>query len=510
MAFVLSLIALLIAFAGGAGAVMLMAPSRVKESLCGFAGASLLLGAGIVSVTSFCLGLLIQGALLRWTVTLLCGMLLIAGIRASHGAWRIGRPKWNAGQFALAILVVSQICFVTWLSLYKYGLGWDGMFNWEAKAHIAFRYHGAIPLSFYSSGYEVSHVSYPLFLPLLQVWMYEWLGRIDQSMIKLIGPYLFLGAVLLLIGTSTRQGGGRWVAVIAIVLFGATPALMLGEGSVSTAYADFPLAVIWLCALVHSIEYWRTGSLAAARLTGMSAMLLPFVKNDGTIGLLCTTIAVMPKAIQDRNWKAVAWMLAPGFGLLLAWHGLQKLGHFTGGDLLPITPANLLLHLNRAGGLLHLALEELTTRDRWGLLWPAAIAAAAVLGVRRQLAEWYPLAVNALLPLVLYPAVFFFSAWQPFEVHVQSALPRLFVHNAPAAILLVAVACGSLLEFGTAQELSPARLQVILNRAAKTLRPTGITVEHLRDLYQNIVVAKAAQSCNEKTSRIAKPRPKRR
>jgi hypothetical protein len=50
----LSLVALLIASIGGAGMVLLLAPSRWKESAYGFAGAALILGAGIISLLSFC------------------------------------------------------------------------------------------------------------------------------------------------------------------------------------------------------------------------------------------------------------------------------------------------------------------------------------------------------------------------------------------------------------------------------------------------------------------------
>ena len=72
MEFFLSLIALLIAFAGGAGTVLLLAPSRWRESPCGFVGAAMVVGAGIISFCSFCFGFVIQGVLLRWIVTLAC------------------------------------------------------------------------------------------------------------------------------------------------------------------------------------------------------------------------------------------------------------------------------------------------------------------------------------------------------------------------------------------------------------------------------------------------------
>jgi hypothetical protein len=464
MEFFLSLIALLISFIGGAGAVLLLAPSRWRESPCGFAGAALVVGAGIISLLSFCLGFVVQGGFLRWIVTAACVTLFVLGrARYAKQSFKAERPAVNAVQVLLGVLVTGQLWFVTWLSLYKSGLGWDGLFNWEAKALIAFRHNGAIPLQFYTSGYEITHVAYPVYLPLLQTWIYEWLGHVDQSMIKLIGPYLYLAAVLLLISSAKRDTNSLWAATFAVLLFGLVPAFILGDGSASSGYADFPLAVVWLCALVHSIEYWRTGALWAARLTGVSAMFLPFVKNDGLIALLCIALAVVPKAAWKRNWKAAAWMLMPGFGLLFGWRVFTKVTHLVQGDLLPFTLANLLAHLNRTGELVRLTNQEVLRWEHWGILWPATLAAGAFVVTRKRMFTWYPLVVNALLPLVLYPCVFFFSMWVPFETHVRVALPRLFIHNAPAAILLVAVACGTLLGFetgdGGAQNAVEARVQ---------------------------------------------------
>jgi hypothetical protein len=61
MEFFLSLTALLIAFAAGTGMVLLLAPSRWRESSCGFAGTALVVGAGTVSLKLFCLGFIVQG-----------------------------------------------------------------------------------------------------------------------------------------------------------------------------------------------------------------------------------------------------------------------------------------------------------------------------------------------------------------------------------------------------------------------------------------------------------------
>src|SRR5579862_5862198 len=190
MAILLSLIAFLIAFAAGAGAVALLCRGKTEDRFVELAGTALLLGAGIVSLLSFCLGFFIQGSLLRFAVTAVCLAFPLAAW-VKHGPPPLpGITSRALGpQMLLAIAVILQLAVISWLSLYRFGLGWDGLFVWEAKAQIAFANHGALPLSFYTSGYEIGHVAYPVFLPVFQVWIYEWLGHIDQIAVKLIGPY---------------------------------------------------------------------------------------------------------------------------------------------------------------------------------------------------------------------------------------------------------------------------------------------------------------------------------
>jgi hypothetical protein len=160
-------------------------------------------GTGFVALLSFCLGLLVQGPLQRWAVTAACVALpLLAYSRGWRTHLRDLLPRPVVADVCLAAAVSCQVCVLCWLALYLYPLGWDGLFVWEVKAQIAFRNADALPLTYWASHYELSHSAYPVFLPMLQVWIYEWVGHVDQSFVKLIGPYFYAAALLLLIGRS--------------------------------------------------------------------------------------------------------------------------------------------------------------------------------------------------------------------------------------------------------------------------------------------------------------------
>ena len=436
MEVLLSLIALLIAFAGGLGSALLLTPVKPPRGWWELSGTALVFGAGIVSLSSFCLGFFVQGAVLRWIITSACITLLLFG-------WRYHREpllvRLDTIQAITAAIVVVQVGLVTWLSFYRFHLGWDGLFNWESKARIAFFNHGAMPLSFYTGRLDFFHNGYPLFFPLLESWIYGWVGNVNQTLIKLIGPYFYLASVLLAIAAVSRLSKFRWAGVLAAVLLGLTPALIAGEGSASSGYADFTLAAVSLCAVVHCAVYWQTGAIEAARLTGASAMFLPFIKTEGYISLLLIALAVIPKVVRDRSWKIGLWLLGPGLATWLGWTVFLRLTHsFPEHDFRPLTVHNFLAGGPRVPDIVRWSFQELVAWSHWSLLWPLAIAAIIVMVFRNPMPDWYPWAVNIVVPLALFPATYILSGWEPVEPHLKSSLWRLWLHSAPTAVVVSA------------------------------------------------------------------------
>jgi hypothetical protein len=496
MGILLSLTALLVAFLGGASLVLLLGGRRAGLGLPGIAGAAMVMGAGIVSLLPFCLGFFVQGVWLRIIVLSICAALAIFARKDWQQLRRETRWRQDAWRHALlAALIAASLGFVVWHSLYRSTLEWDGLFNWESKARIAFLHNGAMPLCFYTRGYDFFHTRYPLLLPLLETWMYGFLGRTDQSIIKLIGPYFYLAGVLLLMGAVAKETNSRWPLAIAVVLFVLTPQLVFEGGGASSGYADFPLAVVYLCTAVYAVEYWRTGALDSARLVGAGAMLLPFTKSEGELLLLCLAAALAPAIIRRRDWVAGAWTLLPGFGIWFGWLAFLSLTHTSKAtDFLPFTPAVLLAHLDRAGQLLNWTLEELLALEHWSALWPFTAVAIIFLTLRVRSRRCFFWAASVVLPLVLYPSVYFFSAWVPVEPHVKSSLPRLFIHVAPTAILIVGVAFGKVFNARSAapaaivgRSLSSERIDAILEEASEVLRPLGLTKKELQRLYREHV-----------------------
>jgi hypothetical protein len=491
MAILLSLIAGAIAFGGGWGVFGLLWRSS-SFSRAERYGAAIVLGVGLVSASSFLFGLLIDGWALRLTVSALCLGALVLGLKREPAADAAKQPRFAASSIVTSALIAATLVFVGWISLFHTDLGWDGLFNWEAKSRAAFLNRGAFPLSAFSSG--LSHSRYPLLVPLFGAWIYGWMGQIDQSVIQLVGPLFYLATLLLLVGSSRRLTGNSWAGALAVILLVGVPQILIGGGSATSGYADWPLALIYFCGLLAVYEYTRTGARGAARFAGAVLALGVWTKADMIVLLVCVAAIVASRVLRDQDWRTGMLILSPPLLTYALWSLTLRLTHATPDGDFQLQP-----HVDRVPALLRHLVDELTVWKSWSLFWPLLGLASlvVVLKGRRYAIPWVG---GVFLPALLYSLVFVFSAWSPVEVHVSSALSRLLEHVAPAGTLLIVLAAFVTFERNPRQDdvasassavrrqagapaLDPSTEALILS-AADILQATGLTADDLRELYR--------------------------
>ncbi len=100
----------------------------------------------------------------------------------------------------------------------------------------------------------------------------------------------------------------------------------------------------------------------------------------------------------------------------------------------PIEPSTLGPALRRLPELATLVASEMARVWKWGLLWPAFLAGAAVLLVRREPVRRV-LAAGTLAAVAAYVSTFLFTNWV-LEHHVATALDRILSQVAPLAVLV--------------------------------------------------------------------------
>ncbi|MGH9765813.1 MAG: hypothetical protein ACREAB_00130 [Blastocatellia bacterium] len=441
-------VALFLILAAGRGIALLLLPRHRPTPAIEILCLALLFGAAFVSLASFALGFFITGWPLRLALTVCCLALLGFGWgmkpkpfeqRGIHD----DRKDDRKSAWLLAAMALSLIGLVVWLSRLR-TLGWDGLFNWEIKARIAFLNGGAIPLDFFSDPTRPWTLQgYPLLLPLTEAWFYGWMGSADQGMIKLLFPVFYAAALGLIAVGIARAGGSVWQTAFAFLLTGATPLTLAGDGSASSGYADFPLAVFYLAAVVYLIEYWIEDSKQSLLLLGCLAAIPCWVKQEGAVLWLCLIALAAIKIVQRRQARQLPALILPGLALLIGWRvfvGFVKPP--TGDNFLPLTPQTLWNTLDRAPVIIPSAISEMLNWRHWGALWLiVAVSTLSLLAGDRRLAALF---AAVIAPMALYCGIYFFSAWPGFDTHMSASFPRLLIHITPVAVMTAAIAAGPL------------------------------------------------------------------
>jgi len=447
MDFLLLAVALLVLMVGGAGLTLLLMSNGPRSTAAELSALSFLLGSAVVSALSFVFGFLVSGSYLRWTIASSCVSLGLAGL------WRRGwpikprevLPAGGAGWLLLALNAI-QIAAVARIGFGRV-LGWDGLFNFESKARLAFLNGGAIPIAFFSDPTRTWTLqSYPLLLPLAESWLYLWLSRADQELVKITFVLFFAAALCLLHGGNQRLGVAGWRKLIAPLLLFTAPLLLAGDGSATSGYADFPLAVFYLAAVIWVAEFWRSGDGAALRLAGVLLAAACWLKQEGAILWLTAIMVVAFRIWLDerarRQWRNLAALALPGAAVLAGWQAFVRWNHSLNvSQFSPLRLDTLRANLPRVPAIFLAVGSEFANWRHWGVFWLIAIG-VTVITWRYSSRDWKLMPLFVLLPVAFYSGAYIFSLWPSFLTHLESSFPRLLVHITLVAVWLVGVSLG--------------------------------------------------------------------
>jgi hypothetical protein len=324
-----------------------------------------------------------------------------------------------------------------WLAL-RLPMAWDGVMTWEQKARLAWLSGGGLPLHYLAQPYRY-HANYPLLVPMLEAWVYGWLGHMDQVLVKVVFAGFLLAVLWLLATAAGRLGLSAGWSVAAALLPLCVPRLVLGEGSATSGYADFPLAAFYLACIVYLVEYVREDRRGALRAAGVLAAGLPWIKQEGVILWACVALFAVVIARRRGHASTLLWVIVPGLAVIVGWRAVLAIAHAArDAGFLPVEAATLWRNLPRVG-LVAAAAWSRATGGEWSLLWPvAAVSSAAAwrLPASRPVAALLLAAVA--VPSAIYSTIYIFSATDP-AWHIATSLSRLMIQVSLPALLLVIV-----------------------------------------------------------------------
>jgi hypothetical protein len=341
-------------------------------------------------------------------------------------------PYLAVGVLAAAISVVTLEAFFRVARLQPV-VGWDVWAAWGQKGKAIYFFGGLDEQLFRG----LPGATYPVLVPALEGMAFFLMGAPDTVTLHLQFWFLLAGMTTAVAGLLRPQ--------VPLVLVWPFLALMLVMPDLLrnalNPQADWPLhfffapAALCVALWVLRDEGWLLPVAAIFLAAAMST------KREGLLLALCLLVAA---CVVTWGRRRQAWprLLAVGAGAFVAtipwrlWYGARDLR----AEWTPSGPGRLLEDLERLPPSLREMLELLLDYDRWLLVAPLGVAAAAValLAGRRALPLLYLLTLG--LAIVVLAVVLWAHPGVPTDTWALSPMPRVV-----ASLVLLSVAFAPLL-----------------------------------------------------------------
>lgn len=321
--------------------------------------------------------------------------------------------------------------------------GWDARFFWSLKAKFFFR-SPADWQEMFSPKLFWAHPDYPLLLPGILSWGWNWLGQ--ESL--LWGPVVSLGfyvscAFLLVwyLRTHVSSFAGWLAGTFFLVL---QPYLFWSLQQ----YADVPLTFYMTACILALVSALRSGQNKLLFLSGLMGGLAAWTKNEGLFFLIEAALLLgIYLTLQYRGnardvWKPLAWFTAgtllPLFAIFILKTFLGTRGDFLLGSRRSIQDYGQLLFAgwSRTSLLLQAFFVYMKSFQAWKGTWFLFAVSAFVLIFKKKPDGGSPTWALFFAVLLINLGYLLVLHVTPYDVQfqIQTALDRLLLHSGILAI----------------------------------------------------------------------------
>lgn len=355
------------------------------------------------------------------------------------------RLRGRALAWLLIVVLAAQIVIVVVVAVGRPLWGWDSWATWGIKSRTIFLEGSITPTLFADPSRGPTLLGYPLLFPLVEAWLYAWLGAPDDRLVGLIAVLFYLGLIAVFHAAVCRRGIEPRVALAATTALATTPLVV---GLSAMVFADIPLALLMLIGTVYFVEWVEGGAPGTLAIAAIASGLMPWTKREGLALLAAIVAAVIVAGWKSRRaWIGGAALVGSAALLSGPWWFVVATNRVQFLDFQPVGPTAFWSNLSRLPTIARLELTSFASPD-WNFLWPLAAIFALVhwrMLVRPSRAT-SRFAVALPLAVVFYISGtslgYVFSTYAPYQQHVLTSFYRLLAQVLPLAVLWIACADG--------------------------------------------------------------------
>ena len=248
----------------------------------------------------------------------------------------------------------------------------DALANYALKAKMFF-FTGGIPEGFFaSSEAAVSHPDYPLFLPMVMTWLYQFMG-FNDVVVNLIMPLIF-AAFLGLFYSQMIKMFSRSISILALFMLSTISQL---ADYATVIHADLVLTVLITSAFINFVLFVRNGKSCNLILSSLMFGFSLWAKNEAMVFtaafLLSTLIYVVRHDAFRTKEKFVYLSAAASIIAVIAfpWFFVRFINSVSNSDmnLASMSLSRLLQNVKDIPVLFDLFQEEVFGPKNWNIFW---------------------------------------------------------------------------------------------------------------------------------------------
>ncbi len=333
--------------------------------------------------------------------------------------------KLDLFEKTFAALSGFLLLFTAFESVIRPLSAWDGFAIWLVKSKMFFIDGFVNPMVYF-----VLKDSYPYVVNLSGTFIYEVLGKVDDTSVLLLfyGFYLFL---FLIFFSVLREKIGTKKSFLFSFLLISTQNVIRHGGRFEAGYADLTLGFYIFVSYYLLRNYLKHRRLSNLIILQIILGITSLIKVEGlTFCLIVNGVVLHELFIKQKRIKefffSLLWMLPA-----LDWQIFKTQNHMN--FTLYENP-----HLNfyRIPAILFEMGREFINIQNWNLLWIIFFITIIYVFIRKQLKSVVLLLITA--QIVVYFLVFIISPNEP-NIHVRGVFNRLLLHVVPLAVYFIAV-----------------------------------------------------------------------
>ena len=292
---------------------------------------------------------------------------------------KVQKETQKGGNGLLKIFLVTAIAFealyVVFRTMIKPIESYDAVAIYAIKSKI-FYLAGAIPQDFFQTlAAAFPHPDYPLNIPLVETFIYIFMGSLNDQLVKVIFPLFFFG-ILALLYYGIRRFASASYALLFVFLLATIPQF---NEYATNAYLDLPFAYYYFASFIFLFLWFKdnkdTGSLVVS---AIMAALSAWTKNEGlmycgiNILLIGSFLFFERNKISMKNILQVIAYISIIAVISLPWIFIKKTWNITNSDVgaTALTPFGFLGQLYKLGPIFYEFQKQFFGPKKWNLIWP--------------------------------------------------------------------------------------------------------------------------------------------